>query len=226
MKFSNYLWQQILPIYQEILDSPFCTELAAGKLSQERFSFYMQQDAYYLIHYSRTLALIAGRANTPRMIDIFLNFASSALAAKHHLHTNFLSADYSIDNLPLSPTCIAYPRYLIATATTASLEEAIASIVPCFWLYREVGHHVGNQMGDNNPYLLWKSTYSSQKFSDDTDTAIAMLDEMADRCSDFMLARIEDTFKTCSQFEWQFWNDAYSMNCFPKANNENRMFVA
>ncbi|KIA76924.1 hypothetical protein DB43_HD00500 [Parachlamydia acanthamoebae] len=226
MKFTDHLWQQISPIYQKILSNPFCVELASGQLSQERFHFYIQQDAHYLMHYSRALALIAGRSHTPQMIDIFLNFALDSIAAKRRLYNTFLPEGYCDSSPNLSTACIVYPRYLIATATTASLEEAIASVVPCFWLYREVGHHVGSQMGDDNPYLLWKSTYSSQKYSDDTDKLIAILDEIADKSSNSTLARIEDTFKDCSQFEWQFWNDAYYMHYFQKNSVNNAICAA
>ena len=62
MKFSELFWQNVAPIYQQIIHHPFNMELAEGTLEEKRFLFYMEQDAYYLIHFSRALALIAGRA--------------------------------------------------------------------------------------------------------------------------------------------------------------------
>lgn len=63
MRFSHALWQQVAPIYQTIIDHPFNRELAEGVLDRGRFLFYLEQDAYYLVRFSRALALIAGRAS-------------------------------------------------------------------------------------------------------------------------------------------------------------------
>ena len=68
MKFSDTLWQQVIPIYQKIITHPFNNELAQGTLSYDRFIFYMEQDAYYLINFSRALGFIAARANSSHII--------------------------------------------------------------------------------------------------------------------------------------------------------------
>lgn len=112
MKFSNTLWQQNAPIYQRIIDHPFNVELAQGTLDQERFLFYIEQDAHYLISFSRALAFIAAWSDS-------------------------------------------YTQFLIATASTASLEEAIAAVLPCFWIYREMGSN--NKKGaEEKSYIAFK----------------------------------------------------------------------
>jgi len=214
MKFSTILWQQTAQTYQRIIDHPFNVELAQGTLAQEKFVFYMEQDAYYLVGFSRALAFIAARANSSKLIHHFLNFSLGALVAERELHANFLAPDYNCDNIEPSPACMAYTRYLLATTTTAPLEEAIAAVLPCFWIYREVGRNIAAHAAKNNPYLPWIDTYSSQEFSEGTELAISVLDEMAAQCSAGTLARMENAFKNSSLFEWHFWDDAYNMVIF------------
>ncbi len=214
MKFSEALWQQIAPIYQRIIDHPFNVELAQGTLERERFVFYLEQDAYYLVNFSRALAFIAARADSSKTSHTFLNFALGALVAERELHANFLGPHYDCNDIEPSPACVAYSQYLIATAATATVEEAVAAVLPCFWIYREVGRNIAAHATENNPYMRWIDTYSSQEFSEATDQAISILDEIAEQCSAKTLVRMENAFEYGSLFEWHFWNDAYHMTVF------------
>lgn len=218
MKCSDSLWKQIAPIYQNIIQHPFIQELAQGTLDKERFIFYMEQDAYYLVRFSRALALIAGRAASSTLIHSFLNFALGALVAERELHAKYLNPLHELDNIEPSPSCMAYVQYLIATASTASLEEAIAAVLPCFWIYREVGHTILFSASKNNPYRSWIDTYSSQEFSEGTDQALSILDEVASGCSIHALERMEKAFEYSALFEWHFWNDAYERVVFSDAS--------
>lgn len=216
MKFSDTLWQRTAPIYQRIIDHPFNVELAQGTLDRERFVFYMEQDAYYLIGFSRALAFIAARAGSSKSTHHFLNFSLGALVAERELHAHFLPPNYDCDNIEPSPACMAYTQYLIATAATAPLEEAIAAVLPCFWIYREVGLNIAAHVTEDNPYMCWIDTYSSEEFSEGADLAISILDEIAGQCSADTLVRMENAFEYCSLFEWHFWDDAYNMVIFRK----------
>ena len=221
MSFSESLWQVTIPIYQQIIQHPFNAELAEGTLDEKRFVFYMEQDSYYLISFSRALAFIAGRSTSSKTLRQFLNFSLAVLVAERELHANFLASNEDGDKIEPSPACLAYTQYLIATATTASLEEAIAAVLPCFWIYREVGRHIANQCKDANPYMKWIATYSSQEFSDGTDLAISLLDELATQSSAGTLERMKKSFELSSLYEWHFWDDAYKMIIFRKMIKNN-----
>lgn len=221
MKFSNCLWQTITPVYQQIIHHPFNIELGEGSLDKERFIFYMEQDALYLVSFSRALAFIAARAGASKIIHHFLNFSLGALVAERELHANFLATNNNWDNIEPSPSCIAYTQYLIAIAATAPLEEAIAAVLPCFWIYREVGRNIAAHAKENNPYMQWINTYSSLEFSDGTDQVISILDELASHCPTELLERMKKAFEYSSLFEWHFWNDSYSMIVFRKSIKES-----
>lgn len=215
MKFSEYLWQSIAPIYQQVLQHPFNVELMEGTLDRERFIFYLRQDAYYLISFSRALAFIAGKATSSKIVHQFLNFSIGALIAERELHSSFLGKHD--DGFEPSLSCIAYTHYLISIAASASIEEAIAAVLPCFWIYKEVGRYASEHSTQANPYIKWIETYSCQKFSDATTQAISLLDEMATGCSREALERMRMAFEYSALFEWHFWNDAYKMMSFKES---------
>lgn len=218
MEFLNCLWDKIAPIYQQILSHPFNLELASGTLSREQFTFYMQQDAYYLIEFSKTLALIAGRSRSAQMVNDFLDFSLQALVAERSLHSHFLEQSDGVPiELAVSPACMAYTRYLIATASNASLEEAIAAVLPCFWVYREVGQSIKKISQKSNPYVLWIDTYSNEEFSHGVDQAQLILDGIASQSSPHILNLMTEAFEYSTLLEWHFWNDAYHMSTFRKS---------
>ena len=221
MKYSTHLWKMIEPLYRQILELPFNKELAAGLLENKRFIFYMQQDSLYLVYFSKALALIAARSNSSRYIKLFLNFSLEALVAERTLHAQFLplyegTQQEQWETQEPSPACLAYTQYLIAKAATAPLEEAVAAILPCFWIYKEVGCQIARSAKKENPYSTWIDTYSSLEFSKATDLAISLVDELAAECSPAQLAIMQRAFEYSSLFEWHFWKDAYEMTVFKK----------
>ncbi len=211
MKFSEVLWEKIAPITQEIIAHPFNTELANGTLPLEKFQFYMSQDASYLIDFSRCLSLIAAKAPTVTWMHEFLNFSLGALIAERSLHKHFLPQE---DRFHPSSATLSYTRYLLSTASLSSFEEGVAAVLPCFWIYREVGQSIAKRAHETNPYALWIDTYSSPEFSTATDSAIDIFDKVAENCSESTLNLMEKAFELSVYYEWHFWNDAYHRNCF------------
>jgi len=218
MKFSNKLWQANQHTYQSILDHPFNVELMEGTLAENRFYFYLEQDAHYLTQFARALAFIAARATSSRIIQQFLNLSLGALTAESQLHASFLNAN--CDHISPSPACLGYCNFLIATTATSSLEEAIAAVLPCFWIYREVGCHIFKHANLDNPYKRWIETYSSPQFSEVTDRAIALLDEFAEKSTLETLEKMTRAFENSTLLEWHFWNDAYNMIRFKQSISE------
>jgi len=206
----------MLPTYESILNHPFNRELADGTLAMDKFIFYIEQDALYLSNYSKVLASISNRVHSGKLTATFLNFARGALFAEQELHSHFLHGSPKQECIEPSPACLAYTRYLLATVMAASVEEAIAAILPCFWIYQRVGQHILKSTVRNNPYALWINTYASQEFLDATNLAISILDETAEASPPYTLELMERAFQYTFLFEWEFWNDAYKMVRFRK----------
>jgi thiaminase/transcriptional activator TenA len=212
MSFTATLWQQIEPVYQAILDHPFNRELADGSLSRERFKFYVQQDALYLADFGRALAILASRSTCPaRMLEL-LRFAEGAVAVERALHEEYFRhfgiTDPTGDQ---SPACFAYTNFMIATAANKGYEEGLAALLPCFWIYKEVGTHIHRTAAAGNPYQRWIDTYAGEEYGRVVDRAIEMTDEAAEMTSAAGRAAMERAFVASSRLEWMFWDSAYRL---------------
>jgi thiaminase/transcriptional activator TenA len=211
MTFTESLWEEIAGIYQAIIDHPFNRELAQGTLAIERFKFYIQQDALYLVDFSRALAMVGAKALAPERILDFLEFAKDGLVVERALHEEYFRRFDVTADVEQAPGCFAYTNYLVATASHRSLEEAVAALLPCFWIYREVGMHIVGQSAPDNPYQLWIDTYAGEEFAAAVRRAIDITEEVAAATTDMNRRRMTQAFVLSSRLEWMFWDSAYRM---------------
>ena len=216
--FCEDAWDRIAALRAAIHDLPFNRELAAGSLPQATFQEYMIQDALYLASYSRALAAAAVKAPDSATMAFFSESAHTALIVERSLHEGFLrrfGVDPSFMNTAEpSPTCTAYTSHLLAVAHTASYEALVAAILPCFWIYWDVGVSIAKIAAPDNPYQAWIDTYTDEAFARSVDQAKAATDAAALSGPDRVEA-MHGAFRRSSQFEWMFWDAAYRRETWP-----------
>ncbi len=217
--FSQWAWDETATLRQSILNLPFNRELAAGELAEEQFQFYMIQDALYLERYARALAIAAAKAPDPDAMQCFARASEEALVVERALHGDFF-AKFGIDPNDAaatdpSPTCYGYTNFLLSVAHLASYEELVAAILPCFWIYWDVGNAIAKIAKPENPYRAWIDTYSDPAFGETVSKVIAITDQAdADATRDRQFAML-GAFKRSVQYEWMFWDSAYRMETWP-----------
>jgi thiaminase/transcriptional activator TenA len=215
MKFTDKLWKDNAPVYEAIVNHPFNRELTEGTLSIERFVFYLQQDSLYLVDFCRTLSILAGLSPDPDTMADFIRLTDKVIAGERGMQDEFFKI-YGIGTprTEQSPVCLAYTNYLIATATTRTYAEAVAVVLPCFWIYREVGNHIFRNAVRGNPYRKWIDTYANEEFDTSVEKAIDLTDAAADSCA-HLQPRMENAFEKASRLEWMFWDSAYRRETWP-----------
>ena len=219
MSFSRDAWQRIGPLYDKILALPFNRELAAGTLSRERFTFYMLQDATYLTYFARALAVTAARAPDEDAVIQFAGSARAAVVVERELHAGFfrtfgITPEQAAANQP-SPTCQHYTHYLLALAHNAPYEVSVAALLPCFWIYWEVGTHLLDIARPDNPYQAWIDTYADEAFAEGVRKVIAISDQVAAGATPAVREQMLKAFVRASQLEWMFWDSAYRLEIWP-----------
>jgi thiaminase/transcriptional activator TenA len=213
MRFSQDAWQRIAPLYAAILELPFNQELAAGTLSRERFTFYMLQDAHYLSHFAKALAVTAARAPDPDALIQLAGSAREAVVVERALHEGFfrdfgITPEEAAATEP-SPTCSHYTHYLVALAHNAPYEVSVAALLPCFWIYWEVGKHLLAIARPDNPYQAWIDTYADEAFAAGVRKVVAISDAVAADTSQQIRSEMHQAFHRATQLEWMFWDSAY-----------------
>jgi len=215
MRFVDGLWHEIAPIYGAIIAHPFNRELAQGTLSRERFEFYIQQDALYLADFGRALAIMSGRSRSVETALDFVRFAEGAVVVERALHASYFELFGIREPTAVPcPACFAYTNYLIATTATRSYEEGAAALLPCFWIYREVGKHIHREAAPDNPYQKWIDTYASDDFDRIVERAIAIVEALAQETSEQGRTGMRQAFVTSSRLEWLFWDAAYRLEAW------------
>lgn len=212
MKFTERLWQDIAPIYDSILQHGFVNELMAGSLPTAMFQYYIQQDALYLADFSRALNQLAARSISTDDVLQFTQFAQNAILVERALHETYFSL-YAIEPTSTKmPACFAYTNYLLATTSLQSVAVGAAAVLPCFWIYRQVGKYIYQRAIQENPYRAWIDTYAGEAFDESVNKMLTITDRLAEMAGPTEQKLMQDAFRTSSQLEWYFWNDAYTQN--------------
>lgn len=212
MNWTDQAWEAILPIYQEILKMPFIEELKNGTLPLEKFQFYMLQDAKYLENYGRALAALGSKAADNEMALDFFEFGKNALIVERALHEAYFKQFKLEPNqeITIEPVCHHYIHFLKSTVAYDPIEVATAAILPCFWIYKEVGDHIyQNQNTENNPYKNWIETYSGEEFAEGVKKALQYSNYMAENSTEKGRKAMLEAFIAASRLEFKFWDAAY-----------------
>src|SRR5918993_6017057 len=192
MHFSREAWDRNAALYETIRAMPFNAELAAGTLTEVCFKHYITQDAHYLVGFGRALALAAAKAPSPDRLVQFAKCAEVAVIVERALHGSFFQqfgiGPETFEATPLSPACHHYVSYLLATAHNEPYEVVLGALLPCFWIYAEVGRDIHARAAADNPYRAWIDTYAGEDFHAAVRAVIGATDEAADHAS----ARLRD----------------------------------
>ncbi len=213
MTFSQDVWQRNHDLYQKILALPFNQELAKGTLDRKAFCHYVIQDAHYLLAYGRALAVAAAKAYEADDVIQFSEAAKIAIIVERSLHKDFMQVfaitKTEFESTPLTLACHHYTSFLTATAWSESYPVVLAALLPCFWIYAEVGHDIVSKSVENNPYQAWVDTYSGEEFHTAVRNVIATVDKVAARCDQDTLAKMHAAYTMGAKLEWLFWDSAY-----------------
>jgi thiaminase/transcriptional activator TenA len=217
--FSAAVWQANLPLFEQTLALPFNQELAQGSLSAERFRHYMIQDAHYLVAYGRALAVAAAKADNADGVVQFAEAAKVAVVVERSLHDGFMKqfgiTPAQFAATPLTPACHHYTSSLVATAWSAPYPVVLASLLPCFWIYAEVGKAIHAQARQPNPYSAWIDTYAGEDFHAAVRAVLATIDRVAAGVDANTLADMHAAYTMSAKLEWLFWDSAYRLGDWP-----------
>lgn len=213
MLFSQDVWQRNEKLYQKTLALEFNRELAQGTLNKAAFCHYVIQDAHYLLAYGRALAVCAAKAFDAEAVIQFSQGAKEAIIVERSLHHGFMHefgiTQTDFENTPLTAACHHYTSFLTATAWSESYPVVLASLLPCYWIYAEVGKDILAQAVKNNPYQAWIDTYSGEHFNEEVRKVIAIVDAVAAQSDAKTIEKMHAAYTKGAELEYLFWDSAY-----------------
>ncbi|MEV8252056.1 bifunctional hydroxymethylpyrimidine kinase/phosphomethylpyrimidine kinase [Microbacterium sp. NPDC076768] len=218
-------WRGIADIRADIDELPFIRALADGSLEEAPFRFYLAQDALYLREYARVLSEAARLAPTSEEQAFWAQSAQGSIVGELELHASWLTPAHSrpahsrpaqgvrAETFAAEPgsATTAYLDHLRSVAFGGDYAEIVAAVLPCFWLYTDLGRrlHAG-EFGDYardplHPYASWLSTYADPAFEEATERAMSYAAHAAVSADTDTRVRMRRAFDASSAHERAFF---------------------
>nr|WP_274709649.1 bifunctional hydroxymethylpyrimidine kinase/phosphomethylpyrimidine kinase [Corynebacterium sp. c6VSa_13] len=226
--WTNALWQAARPITDATWQLDFIQGLASGRVPRQQFDFYLSQDAVYLEGYARALAGLAVRASAPEDVEWWAQAALGCIEERRQLHDAWLeTSPASGKTTEPSPVTLAYVSFLQSRVLSDDAVVGAAAVLPCFWLYAEVGHRMAQLTRQHsrpaaaastskkasdgvleNPYSPWIAAYEDADFHAEVGRAIAYVEGALAAASPEVRARAAKEFLRAWRFELGFFDQA------------------
>ncbi len=150
---------------------------------------------------------------------MFALHAAGALAVERSLHDSFFAdvglTPAQVAATPLSPTTTAYVNHLLAVCAVGSFADALAAVLPCYWIYAEVGRELVARGSADPLYQRWVDTYGGEEFAAIVAAVLDVTDRLGDTVSDVQRAAMAVHYRTSSRYEWMFWDAAWRRETWP-----------
>jgi thiaminase/transcriptional activator TenA len=215
-KFTSVLRRRGDKIWRSIHAHAFLRELHAGALSKERFTYFILQDYLYLLDFAQVLCL--GGAKSPNLatLEVFARHALTAVEVERSFHASFGKSlgfsERQLDDTVKGPVTRAYIDHLQAVARGGSLAQLVAAVLPCYWIYGEVGKRLyKGRPRAPKIYRQWIELYASEGFWRPVREQIRLLDEMGAQASSDEKRILTSHFLLSSRYEYLFWDQAYGL---------------
>lgn len=220
MKFSAALRAEAEPLWRASLEHPFVRGLADGSLPLDCFRHYVLQDGYYLRCFARVQALAAARAPDLDTARGFAVHLQATCDAERGLHESLLGelgispAEYAAAEP--APTAYAYTSHLLRVAYEGTAGEIAAAVLPCYWLYREIGEALRAARPGVEPYRRWIAAYGDEGYDRLVRELVGWIDAFAARAPEEERGAMRRHFLISSRYEWRFWEMAYRLETWDR----------
>ena len=139
---------------------------------------------------------------------MFCQHAAGAIEVERQLHESFFVdfglSEQEVRTTPMAPTNLAYTSYLLATAYGGSFVHALGAVLPCYWIYWEVGKSLISRGSPDPLYRRWSDTYGCEEFAAVVRAVLTLTDRIVESLRGEEQARVMEHFVNTSRYEWMF----------------------
>ena len=212
--WSKRIWKKSSRIYDGILQLDFLKELSEGTLDKEIFARYIAQDEIYLKNYYHQMNMLADLMSDEMDRNLFLSFAKSGMEGEKAMH-DMLICEYGIDtHVESSKVTSDYNAHICEGIATGNPCIALASVLPCMWIYNQVGLYIlKHSKLEGNPYKDWILEYGQEEFTIGVNQILKMIDMWAANADKVTLEKMNYYYLKAALFEYAFWDYGYHADC-------------
>lgn len=185
-----------------------------------RFTYFILQDYVYLLDFAQVLCQGGAKSPDLETLEMFARHALGAVEVERSFHASFgksLGLSHKqLDAVPKGPVTQAYIGHLQSVARSGSLGEIVAAVLPCYWIYGEIGRRLyRNRPRKPKIYRQWIETYASEAFWQPVREQIQLMDRLGARANSSEKQLMTAHFILSSRYEFMFWEQAYRLESWP-----------
>lgn len=215
MAFTDSARKKANPFWEGSFTHPFIQSLAAGDLPPEIFRYYLIQDRYYLEHFGKLYDSIAeqtmDQAVREQLRQNAENLKSGEVAIRQEFFSELAITEQEIMETPIAPTAYHYVSHMYRQLLDGTPNSAFAGMLPCAWLYQEIGDRL-IQTGSPNPlYQRWIETYAGDAAAEAVKKERQLLDRLYQESPKTEQQQMLDAFVISSKMEASFWEMAMTL---------------
>lgn len=214
MKFTDELREATKVSWERSLNHPFVQGIVKGDLPLETFKYYILQDIYYLKHYGKIHAIAASQADDFEITALLAEKAKKTAQAEltvHNEHARILNiTEEDMKNFKPAPTAYAYTSHLYRATLQGNLAHTVAAMLPCYWLYADIGKKNEHANPEPEIYRNWIKMYASDWFQEGTQTMIDLLNNLVENMNDDEKEKVKEQFIIAKEYELHFWEMSYT----------------
>ena len=202
--------REVNDIIEKIKDLPFIKGMMDGTLPLESFGKYIGQDIFYCEEYSISLKILSERFkdHSEDYEKTFDTFSNKCTALIPILQEEYIKKFNLKEEKKKSKICENYINFEREYSKNKSLEEGLASLLACFWVYDEIGRYMyANQIQGKNIYKIWMDDYANGP-SKSLEKYLKICNDIAEKNPNYDEKMIQ-TYRMAVQFEYDFWDDCF-----------------
>ncbi|MEG2709051.1 MAG: thiaminase II [Vagococcus sp.] len=211
-----------IPYWEGSFTHPFIVELQQGTLSPEAFRYYLIQDRYYLEHFSNIHLLIAEQIDNEAVKEMLMTGASHLAEGEIAIREGFFKelgiTDEEIASTPIAPTAYNYVSHMYRQLLDGSVKSAVAGLLPCAWLYQEIGVELIKSGSPDSLYQRWIETYAGEEAAKDVAYQCDLLNGLYEEASEQEKEQMIQAFVISSKMEYLFWEMSYTHQTWPEGD--------
>lgn len=209
MLFTDHAHQATKASWDASKHHPFIQQLQAGTLPSDTFRYYLIQDHYYLQEFGKLHDLAADQWFDPRVKQQLRAGAASLRQGEIAVRQTFFDrlniTTEEIDAATVAPTGYAYISHIYRALMSAGPAGAVVGLLPCYWLYAEIGQSLAGTGSPVPIYQAWIDTYNADDYTSSMTDQLALANYVA---TPENTPQLLDIFEKSSWYELNFWQMA------------------
>ena len=162
--WSEEVWNDAKNIVEKIKNHDFINKMMEGTLDINIFKEYILQDIMYCDLFNSCMKKLGEKLDVEEYKNKLVEFSQSKTSTimREQYKNNF----GPIPNPQKNKTCEKYTKLISDSVENGSIQEGLASMLACYWIYFDVGNYINKNKNNNkdNKYQNWIDNYGNPNY--------------------------------------------------------------